>query len=302
MELLEALMKKLTLLLFVGVLFVACQPAATSEPTSVIPPTSIPPTQLPLSLQEVVNAWQEALNNGNIDTALSYLTEDAVVTVSPAGPEGDAVFTGTSEIRGWYETLTAAKGITTLSNCTVDGEKMTCLDTYTDEGLKSMGVDFIEGDWIAIFKEGKIRSYTFTTTPESLAKLVPPPEPTPKPTSDPVIEQLAGIYITNIGSEGTEYGIDKGQYLLKLMKDLRWFIVDPNDGFGYVQGNYNATTDQIVFKDSNGPAAGSCTNKIENAYGWSVEVDKLTFIAISVNPECDAQKFFFTQQPFTLQP
>ncbi|HRJ42427.1 MAG TPA: nuclear transport factor 2 family protein, partial [Caldilineaceae bacterium] len=61
----------------------------------------------------VINSWQEALNKGDIERALSYVAEDASVTISPAGPEGDAVFHGHAEIRGWYDTLVGAKGITT---------------------------------------------------------------------------------------------------------------------------------------------------------------------------------------------
>jgi len=286
-------MKKLTLLLFIAILLTACQPAATPQPTT------IPPTEPPLSPQDIANSWQEVLNKGDIDATLSHLAEDAVVKISPAGPEGDAVFTGHTEIRGWYETLAAGKGITTLSDCKVNSETITCLDTYTDEGLKSMGVDFIEGEWVAVIKEGKIQSYTFTTTPESLAKLAPPPEPTPAPTQELVITQLTGIYKTSVGPNA--YDIEPIQYLLELRKDLRWFVRDPNDGFVYVQGYYTSTPDQIVIKGTGGPVIGSCVN-IENTYGWSAEGDKLTFTAISVDAKCEGQTFFFTQKPFTLQP
>jgi hypothetical protein len=288
-------MKKLILLLFVAILLAACQPAPAPLPTDV------PLTEPPPSSQEVVNSWREALNEGDIDTALSYLAEDAVVTISPAGPEGDAVFTGHSEIRGWYETMTAAKGVTTLSDCNVDGESMSCLDTYTDEGLKSMGVDFIVGEWEATFKDGRIQSYTFTATPESLAKLAPPAEPTPEPTTELATANLLGIYKTLIGPEGAAYGIDTGSYLLKLRDDLRWFVVDPKDGFIYVQGYYTGTADQIVFKTTGGPVMGSCSH-IENTYGWLREGDALTFTPISVDPKCEGEKFFFTSNPLTLQP
>lgn len=158
-------MKKLTLLLLVAILLTACGPAP----------------------QSVANSWQAALNKGDIDAALSFLAEDAVVTISPAGPEGDAIFTGHAEIRGWYETLTAGKGITTLSNCKVDGETITCKDVYSDDGLKAMGVDFLEGEWVATIQDGKIQAYTFVTSPASLAKLAPPPTPTTAPTEPPVV-------------------------------------------------------------------------------------------------------------------
>ncbi|MFC2036433.1 hypothetical protein ACFLYD_00475 [Chloroflexota bacterium] len=39
-----------------------------------------------------------------------------------------------------------------------------------------MGVDSIEGELALIVREGKIQSYTFTMSPESLAKFPPQPE------------------------------------------------------------------------------------------------------------------------------
>lgn len=284
-------MKNPTLILIVAILLVACQPAGTPQPTA------MPPMEAQESPLDIATSWQGVLNNGDIDAALSHLAEDAVVRISPAGPEGDAVFTGRIEIRGWYETLTAANGVTTLSDCVVNGERITCLDTYTDDGLKSIGVDYIEGEWAAVIKDDMIQSYTFTTSPESLAKLAPPPEPTP----EPVIEQLPGEYLTRIGPEGAAVGIDVGQYLLRLRDDLRWFVVDPNDGFIYVQGYYTSTADQIVVKGTGGPVIGSCSN-IENTYGWTAEGQTLTFTPIQVDEKCGAEKLFFTGKPFTLRP
>ena len=74
-------MKKLTLLLFVVMLLTACGPK-------------------PL---DVANSWVAALNGGDIDMALSYLTENATVTIVPPA-DGDGIYTGQAEIRGWYET------------------------------------------------------------------------------------------------------------------------------------------------------------------------------------------------------
>jgi ketosteroid isomerase-like protein len=141
-------------------------PAPEEQPTTVAVP----------ALEETANLWTEALAEGNIDAALSYLAEDAVVAIVPPGQDGDGNYTGHAEIRGWYDTIVAAKGVGALSNCKTDGEKITCLNTYSDEGLKAMGVDFIEGEWAAVISDGKIQSYTCTITPESLAKFPPPPE------------------------------------------------------------------------------------------------------------------------------
>ena len=213
-------MKKLALLLLAVIQLTACQPAVTAQPTD------IPSTKAP-SPQDVVNLWQDALNKGDIDAALSYLAQDAVVTISPAGPEGDAVFTGHAEIRGWYQSLTAAKGVTTLSDCKVQGETITCLDTYTDEGLKSMEVDFIEGDWVATVRDRKIQAYKFTMTPESLAKLPPPPQPTATPSPEtPItsIEDVVGTWSIWIGGDPNE---------LRFLPDGR-FIVSENSSRGTI--------------------------------------------------------------------
>jgi ketosteroid isomerase-like protein len=125
----------------------------------------------------VVDAWFDALNAGDVDAALSYLADDAVVVMVPPGTPGDdGIFTGKEEVRGWYEGLVGAKGVATLRDCQVEGESVTCIDTYTDDGLQAMGVDSIEGELALIVRDGKIQSYTFTMSPESLAKFPPPPE------------------------------------------------------------------------------------------------------------------------------
>ncbi|MGD8465436.1 MAG: nuclear transport factor 2 family protein [Anaerolineae bacterium] len=117
----------------------------------------------------IVNSWLEALNAGDVDAALSYLADDAQIT-------SDQVYTGKEEIRGWYEAQVEANGASTLSDCQVDGETVTCISSYTDDGLQAMGVDFLEGELVLVVRDGKIQSYTFAMSPESLAKLPPPPE------------------------------------------------------------------------------------------------------------------------------
>ena len=155
---------------------------------------------------DVANSWVAALNKGDIDLALSYLTEDATVTIVPPA-EDDGIYTGLVEIRGWYETLAAAKGITTLSDCKVESVTITCLDTYTDEGLKSLGVDFIEGEWVAVIRYGKIHYYPFTMTPESLAKF-PPPIPTPVESLATTIDDLVGTWWYPQGRVKIEFNAD----------------------------------------------------------------------------------------------
>ena len=145
--------------------------------------------------QSVVNSWRDALNKGDMEAALSYLDENAVVTVIPA-MEGNGIYNGHDEIRGWYEPLISSKGVTTLSGCKVEDETVTCLDTYTDESLKSMGVDFIEGDFTAVVSNGKIQSYTVAIKPESLAKFPPAPASEARLTT---MEDMAGKWDAKYG-------------------------------------------------------------------------------------------------------
>lgn len=120
----------------------------------------------------VVEAWQDAMNAGDADAALAWLADDAFITLVPPPMEGhDGVFRGKEEIRTWWEGLYAANGASSLSNCQVDGETITCILNYTDDGLQGIGVDSIDNEFVVIVRGGKIQTYTATTTPESLEKL-----------------------------------------------------------------------------------------------------------------------------------
>jgi ketosteroid isomerase-like protein len=120
----------------------------------------------------IINAWVEALNAGEIDAALSYLADDAVVHIVPPAPGTSGVFTGKGEIRGWYETVVGQHGVTTLSDCQVDGETVTCVNTYAEDSFRSLSIDSVVGEWVAVVREGKLQSYTFTMSDESLAMLM----------------------------------------------------------------------------------------------------------------------------------
>jgi hypothetical protein len=239
-------MKKLTLLLLIAALLTACGPAP----------------------QEAINSWQEAMNAGDMDKALSYLAEDAVVTIIPA-MEGDGIYNGHAEIRGWYEPLLASKGVTTLSDCNVNGETVTCLETYTDEGLKSMGVDFIEGDFVAVVHEEMIQSYTLTIKPESLAKFPPPPEPTveptvvskPEPTTTPIPAPTATpipeVRITNADAIIGKWNGKSGDYIVSQDFQADGTMIVSVLNVGEIgRGPYVFEDDLLKFEDATGDCAG----------------------------------------------
>jgi len=198
--------------------------------------------------QSVVNSWQEALNKGDIDAALSYLADDATVTIAPPGPDGDGVYNGHAEIRGWYETIAAGKGTGALKDCKIEGETVTCVSTYADEGLKAMGVDFIEGDWVATMRDGKIQSYTFTITPESMAKFPPPPEPTPS---------ISEMRLTTAEAIAGKWDAKYGDYVVVHEFKANSTVIVAIAGIGTISsGPFVFEDDLLKFEDRSGDCAG----------------------------------------------
>jgi ketosteroid isomerase-like protein len=145
----------------------------------------------------VINPWVEALNAGDIDGALSYLADDVVVQVLPPAPGTTGVFTGKEEVRGWYETVVGQNGLTVLSDCQIDGETVTCVNTYAEDSFKSIGIDSVVAEWVAVVRDGKLQSYTFTMSDESLAALMaamaPPEMPETGGSAYPISAGLATL-------------------------------------------------------------------------------------------------------------
>jgi hypothetical protein len=131
----------------------------------------------------MITSWHDAMNARNADAALAFLADDAYIQLVPPPMEGhDGVFRGKEEIRAWWENLYSLNGASTVSNCQVEGETVTCLLNYTDDSLKALGLDSIDNEFVVIVQEGKIQTYTATMTDESLAELMAamPPQAMPE--------------------------------------------------------------------------------------------------------------------------
>jgi hypothetical protein len=220
----EEEMKRLTIFCIFIILLTACGPKS----------------------QDIVNAWQEALNKGDIDSALSYLAENVSVDLGAAGPTGEPLH-GKQEVRGWYETIATGKSHGTMSNCQPDGDTITCLSHFEDEGLMEMGVDFIEGTWVGVVRDGKIQSYAFTISPESLAKFPPPPAP---PQDGEVRITDAEFIIGTWMSESGSY-----TYTHRFLKGGRTEIHYPNVNI-IDSGRYVFEGDLLKFWNRSGHCAG----------------------------------------------
>jgi hypothetical protein len=133
--------------------------------------------------EEVVMAMIEAESAGDLEAQIALFADDAVYTLIPLPPDMSGPLVGEDAIRARRAGLAAvnAEGSTEIQQ--VDGNTVTTLSRYTDDELRGMGIDYIEGIEEYIVQDGKITSYTWTMTDESLAKLMaamPPPEALPE--------------------------------------------------------------------------------------------------------------------------
>jgi hypothetical protein len=143
----------------------------------------------------VTEGHVEAVNNGDVAAAEETVAEDATVTVpaatvtdsaaptegedegtdpaaaAAADPTAQEQYTGTAETQAYLEGQAAANANTTLGECSVAGETVTCAASYTSAALQAQGIDFLEGQLVVTVVEGKIQSYDFTPSPESVAKI-----------------------------------------------------------------------------------------------------------------------------------
>jgi hypothetical protein len=74
----------------------------------------------------VVMAIVEPLNAGDIDAAMAFFADDAVVKLVPAiPPDSPDTFTGAEEIRAWFEELVAMNFEIHIEILQVEGDTVT---------------------------------------------------------------------------------------------------------------------------------------------------------------------------------
>jgi hypothetical protein len=146
----------------------------------------------------VTEGHVEAVNSGDAAAANETMAENATVTVPQATTsgtesegeseaEGDPAaqqqVTGTAETQAYLDAQAKANANTTLGECSVAGETVTCAASYTSDALQAQGIDFLEGQLVVTVVEGKIQSYDFTPSAESVAKIQTASAPATLPVS-----------------------------------------------------------------------------------------------------------------------
>ena len=120
----------------------------------------------------VLDARQAAFNSGNLDAAMAFFADDAVVTML-AGTPRQAQYVGREEIRRWQEALLKDRSVRVeaVAERKVDGDTVTWTATVSRAEWKKIGVASVELWAEAIVRDGKITSLRNGLTPASAEKL-----------------------------------------------------------------------------------------------------------------------------------
>ena len=124
------------------------------------------------SPEEMLAAMEDALNAGDVDAAMAFFTDDAVVKIAPALPPGSPdTYTGAEEIRAWFEELVAMNFEIRVEITEVEGDTVTTRTSTWIDSTREMGVAPLVATEVYTIQNGKMKGFTWTLSDESLAKV-----------------------------------------------------------------------------------------------------------------------------------
>ncbi len=144
--------------------------------TTEVTPTPTPP---PGAL-EATNAWNAALNAGDLEDLANIYSKDTVFSFGPL-PDGEFdTNTGIAEVLASDADDISHNVQITLSSLNEEGNSVAGKFSFTDDELNEFGAPPITGAFVATVIQGKIASIKATpdeATQQTLAALFAPPEP-----------------------------------------------------------------------------------------------------------------------------
>lgn len=163
------------------VLVLALGIVGCSSPATQITPTMPPPTQMPPPTaaptpnphSAIVFSMMERFNAGDLDGALAYWDEDAMVYFYGLPPTGAEVYHGLAQVRPVFEENIASHFLWEAELVSEDGDVITTRVKTWHDFTRQIGVAPLEASEIYVFEDGKIVAYVWTLTEESLARLRP---------------------------------------------------------------------------------------------------------------------------------
>jgi hypothetical protein len=112
-----------------------------------------------------MDAYDLALNAGDVDGALALFADDAVLTT------GQGQFAGKEQIRTWLEGLVAQNDRIEVAGRQADGGKVTWQNMFFRADLPALNNEPLEAQAEAVVEDGKIKTFSSILTDASQAKL-----------------------------------------------------------------------------------------------------------------------------------
>lgn len=119
--------------------------------------------------ESVLRSLFDALNVKDVDGALAFVADDAVITIIEAPNQFKS--NGKEEIRGWWEHVVMDNTITEVSDFQVDGDKASWFARVWIDPWRALEVAPINFSCEGIVQDGLVKSYTLIMTDESQARL-----------------------------------------------------------------------------------------------------------------------------------
>ncbi len=166
--------------------------------TPIVEEVLVTPTPGPaLTVEQIGDIFQDALNSGNIDPFTEILADDFVIT-QDEGPGRD-LFTLTGKVAyiARFAGQIAANDQLTFIDLKAEGNKGTGKFSMTADDLTAIGVDKITGTFAFEVSQGKLVKLHIAYDSESVQKLAAalgPPPVTPTPGPALILEQIADIF------------------------------------------------------------------------------------------------------------
>ncbi len=152
--------------------------------------------------KSVFDGFHAAVNAHDVDAALAFFADDGVVQFPNQPPPN--VFRGKTEIRAWLQGDADQHIQVKTEQVKVAGDTMTWIAKVDVDDVRPLGIT-IEGPAEAVIQGGKIKSFTFTLSDATLAKLqAAPAQPPALPRTGALPDLtwmlvLAGLGIFSVG-------------------------------------------------------------------------------------------------------
>lgn len=128
----------------------------------------IPPAAADIDPETVIRSHFAALNAGDIDSAMEWVAEDAVMVFIPPPPGIDSAL-DKEGLREWLQIFVGRNGQVEITELYMHGDKVAFAANVTEDFFTSIGVPYMFANYVAIVQGGLLKSFTITFTDASQA-------------------------------------------------------------------------------------------------------------------------------------